>query len=104
MPRGLGSREGEVEVQTTPPETVGPVTVVTEELPAVENAKAPLSGLIRVRGAGSDGKVVLWETDERHPGGQAWLCNDGKAIDLFPTAAVLRGIKDGSILRVNWNS
>jgi hypothetical protein len=105
MPKGYGGKQGEdEEVVTTPPETVGPVTVVTETPGKTEEAPVDHTGMIQVRGAGSDNKVVLWEVDVRHPKRQAWVVNDGKVVWVFPTAEVNRKIKDGTILRVNWNS
>ena len=107
MPKGYGFKEGEdkgEDVVTTPPETVGPVTVVTETPGKSEDAPVDHTGMIEVRGAGSDNRVVLWEEDPRHPNGQAWVTNDGKSVWVFPTAEVNRKIKEGTILRVNWNS
>lgn len=104
MPRGFGSKveeEDETVVQT-PPETVGPVTVVTEE-PKVA-AKKGDKDLIRVKAKERNGRVVAWEKDERHPGGQAWVCGDGKECDVYPTSLILRLVKEGSLQRVNWNS
>lgn len=110
MPRGTGTRQEEEDdkdlnptpdkIMTTPPDIEGAVTVVTEQ-PASAN---PGKNLIKVKGAGKDRKVVLWEKDKDHPNGEVFVCNDGREYIVSHTAAVKRLIADGSLLRVNWNS
>lgn len=112
MPRGLGTREEEDKDETvvsTPPDIVGPVTVVTEDIPAEKPkedvpAEKPKEGLIRVQPVNFDGKVVLWETDVRHPKGEIFIVGEDKVFDVFPTPAVLSAISKGNLRQVNWNS
>ena len=43
---------------------------------------------IKVRGAGFDQKVVLWERDPRHPDGEAFISNDNIMREVEETNEV----------------
>lgn len=98
MPRGYPLRKQDV--VTTPPDIEGAVTVETKQ----PNDEKAGKHLIKVKGAGTDGKVVLWEKHKDHPNGEAFVCNDGIEYIVSETKEVKLKIADGSILRVNWNS
>src|SRR5690349_1861800 len=57
--------------------------------------------LIRVKSKGTDGKVLLHEPDKRHPGGEAFLSNDGKVREVAETAAVQRLIGEGVLVKTD---
>lgn len=57
--------------------------------------------LIRVKSKGTDGKVLLHERDAAHPGGEAFLSNDGKVREVAETAAVSRLIGEGSLVKTD---
>lgn len=47
-----------------------------------------------------ENKVLLFEIDERHPGGQAFLA-EGNTADVYPTAAVKERLGDGRLVKVD---
>lgn len=47
-----------------------------------------------------ENKVILFEIDERHPGGQAFLA-EGNTADVYPTAAVKERLGDGRLVKVD---
>ena len=67
--------------------------------------------IITVMGAGTDGKVVLWERDEQHPPTldkdgkdtgrphEAFVSNDGKEREVAETAEVRRLLAEGLLVK-----
>lgn len=55
---------------------------------------------IRVKGAGDDRRVVIWERSPLHPQGEAFVPNDGKTYTVGETAAVKRLIGEGRLVPV----
>lgn len=53
---------------------------------------------ITVKGSGDDRKVVLWEKNESHPNGEAFIPNDGKSYTVAETPFVRRLLADGSLV------
>ena len=47
-----------------------------------------------------ENKVILFEIDERHPGGQAFLA-EGNTADVFPSAEVKARLGDGRLVKVD---
>jgi hypothetical protein len=50
-------------------------------------------------------RVVLWERDDRHPGGEIWLAGNSdearrEVVEVFPTTAVKEAIHDGRLEEV----
>lgn len=56
--------------------------------------------IITVKGAGDDGKVVLWERNDAHPEGEIFVSNDGKDRKVAETAGVQRKIAAGEMVKV----
>lgn len=57
---------------------------------------------ITVKGSGTpDSKVILWEKDDLHPDGEAWIVGDGKEYTVGETAAVKRLIGDGTLVKAD---
>lgn len=48
--------------------------------------------LVKGRPGGGD-QVVLWERDERHPGGEAYIAGE-TPVEVFPTPAVTALIRE----------
>lgn len=75
------------------------------EKPAkVVKADKSEKGVIRVRGAlgvkpDGSGEVVLFERDERHPGGEAFVAGLDE-VDVFPTPRVTALIREGKLEEV----
>lgn len=97
MGKPFTSKVDDVNVTSTPPETVGSVTVETQDKSTEKGKKS----LIRVKGKVKNELVQAWENDERHPEGQAWVCGDGKEVSVYPTPYILRLIADGTLERAN---
>ena len=55
-----------------------------------------MTELINVRSARSDERVALWEKDDEHPGGEAYVAGSA-AVQVATTSAVIRKIADGEI-------
>lgn len=53
--------------------------------------------MVKVRGTGDDCKVVLYERNEQHPGGQAFVANNGKVVQVAETPAVKTAIAEGRL-------
>lgn len=47
-----------------------------------------------------ENKVLLFEIDERHPGGQAFLA-EGNTAEVFPTPMVKERLGDGRLVKVD---
>lgn len=60
-----------------------------------------MTDTIRVKSKGTDGKVLLFERDKRHPGGEAFLSSDGKVREVAETAAVSRLVGEGVLVRID---
>ena len=56
--------------------------------------------MITVMAGRPDGQVVLWEVNEAHPGGEAWITGDGRSVQVALTAAVQRKLDSGELIRV----
>lgn len=59
-----------------------------------------MSELIAVMAAKVDGRVVLWEVDAAHPGGEAFLSGDGRATQVALTPRVQARLETGELIRV----
>jgi hypothetical protein len=57
-----------------------------------------MANIIKVKGAGKDRKIVLWETDPAHPNGEVVVSNDGEFHEVGETAAVKRLIGEGLLV------
>lgn len=53
---------------------------------------------VTVKGAGDDRKVVLWERNEQHPNGEAFITNSGKSYEVAETAMVKRLMGEGALV------
>lgn len=53
---------------------------------------------VTVKGAGDDRKVVLWERNEQHPNGEAFITNSGKSYEVAETAMVKRLMGEGVLV------
>lgn len=58
-----------------------------------------MADLMTVKGTLSDNRVALWERDDRHPNGEAFIAGDGLA-QVYPTPAVKRRLADGLLTDV----
>lgn len=47
-----------------------------------------------------ENKVILFDIDERHPGGQAFLA-EGNTAEVFPTPEVTKRLGDGRLVKVD---
>lgn len=56
--------------------------------------------LITVMAAKVDGRVVLWEVDAAHPGGEAFLSGDGRSAQVALTPRVQAKLDTGDLIRV----
>lgn len=59
-----------------------------------------MTELITVMAAKVDGRVVLWETNPDHPGGEAFLAGDGRAAQVALTPRVQARLETGELIRV----
>lgn len=60
-----------------------------------------MTDCILVKSGRTDNKVVLWEKDERHPGGEVWV--DGtmaNPVEVYPTDVVRGRLADGQLVEV----
>lgn len=55
---------------------------------------------ITVKATGSDGRVVLFEQDKAHPGGECYIVADGKTHEVAHTSAVRGLIGRGALEEV----
>lgn len=62
-----------------------------------------MADLITVSAADSipDGRVVLWERDAAHPGGECYLTGGMRDVAVAGTAAVLHRLADGALARTS---
>lgn len=58
-------------------------------------------GTIFVKGKGNDHKVVLFEKNQLHPGGEAFVVNDGKVYEVARTPMVRTRIGTGTLIHVD---
>lgn len=64
-------------------------------------------GYITVKGTGDDHKVILWETDDRHPTppksnkGEVMIVNDGQEYTVGETPKIKRLLADGKLIKVD---
>ena len=58
-----------------------------------------MANTIMVKAAGDNRKVVLYEQDAAHPGGQALISNNGETHEVAETAAVKRLMADGTLVK-----
>jgi len=56
--------------------------------------------LIKVKKAVDDGKVAIWESNERHPKGEIFIANTKGAHEVAQTPAVMRAISEGKLEQV----
>lgn len=60
-----------------------------------------MSDFILVKSGRPDNKVVLWEKDDRHPGGEAWVDGTMKnPVEVYPTDTVRGRLADGQLVEV----
>lgn len=59
-----------------------------------------MTELITAMAAKVDGRVVLWEVDAAHPGGEVFIASDGRAVQVAPTARVQKALADGALLKM----
>lgn len=52
---------------------------------------------VRVRATAADGRVVLWERDAEHPGGEVFLAADGRVVEAGLTPAVAALLSSGAL-------
>jgi hypothetical protein len=62
-----------------------------------------MTGLITVKGATEDKKVVLWERNAAHPGGEVFISNDGRTHQVARTPAVARRLEGKRLVEVGGN-
>lgn len=55
--------------------------------------------IITVKGKGDDNRVALWERDEAHPDGEAFVVNDGKSYRVAETGMVKRLLGEGTLVK-----
>lgn len=55
--------------------------------------------MITVKGTGTDGKVILWERDAKHPKGEVFIANDGNTYKVSPTARIQELLKEGVLVK-----
>lgn len=55
---------------------------------------------ITVKATGDDGKVVLWERDDAHPGGECYVVADGREYAVGRTSEVARHLREGDLEEV----
>lgn len=56
-----------------------------------------MSEQIKVQATGTDRKVLLWEVDPSHPGGDVTIANDRRVYLVGHTAEVARHIRSGNL-------
>jgi len=56
-----------------------------------------MSEQIKVQATGTDRKVLLWEVDASHPGGDVTIANDRRVYLVGHTAEVARFIREGKL-------
>jgi len=55
---------------------------------------------ITVMAASVNGKVVLWEVNPQHPGGEVFVSGDGRAVHVALTSAVQKKLDAGDLVKV----
>lgn len=59
-----------------------------------------MSELITVKSTKEDGKVCLWERNDRHPDGEVFVSGDGVSHRVALTSEVALRLKDGVLVKV----
>lgn len=59
-----------------------------------------MSNIITVMAASVNGKVVLWEVNPQHPGGEVFISGDGRAVRVTLTPAVQSKLITGELIKV----
>lgn len=59
-----------------------------------------MSSLITVMAASVNDKVVLWEVNPEHPGGEAYISGDGRAVQVALTPAVQQKLNTQMLVKV----
>jgi hypothetical protein len=52
---------------------------------------------IWVKAANENGRVALWEANEAHPGGEAYVTGDGRSVLVARTGAVVQKLNSGDL-------
>jgi hypothetical protein len=55
---------------------------------------------ITVMAASVNGKVVLWEVNPQHPGGEVFISGDGRSVQATLTPAVQKKLDAGELVKV----
>lgn len=55
---------------------------------------------IKVKSVADDGRTILWEVDERHPGGEIFLSNNQKVKEVFETPRINALLNSKVLVRV----
>lgn len=65
--------------------------------------KEPTINVIAKKGKDKAGhnKVVLWEQDERHPGGEAYVVREDKVVEVYPTARVKQLLGEEALVKTS---
>lgn len=59
-----------------------------------------MAELITVMAAKADDRAVLWEPNPDHPGGEAFIAGDGRAVTVALTPRVQEKLTAGTLIRV----
>lgn len=59
-----------------------------------------MAEIISVMGTPVDDRVVLWEVNEAHPGGEVFIVADGRTYEVAATSAVLQRLANGRLVKV----
>lgn len=59
-----------------------------------------MTDFIKVKATNSEGKVALWDRDDRHPNGEVFVTGNGEAVKVANTVAVRDAIRRGALVEV----
>ena len=59
-----------------------------------------MATLFTVMAASVNGRVVLWEVNPQHPGGEVYISGDGRAVQVALTPTVQHKIDAGDLVKV----